>query len=265
MNDFRNFLKNVFTSEKTVGLESIFLSNFKELDLNHFFIQEIAGRDSIASFYKYISDNPNKHKGVILSIAFAPTEFGNLDYLVNAIETAQTIAEKNKLEVVLSASKDIYLWKKLIGRNAFDHSKKYGFFTPCILCHLYFHILRAFIAIEVNATPIVSGERAFHGKKIKLNQTREATLTYKTIFSESGIEIIFPIIDVSSESELLALLPRSWEEGAEQLSCIFSGSSTIKAEKEFSSFERNYKKYLKEVVLPLGLEIITSYKKHRSY
>jgi hypothetical protein len=265
MSDFRSFLEKVFYSERAIGLSSIYFPSLRADDLNRFFIQEIAGRDSIAAFYKYITEHPKKHDGVILSVAMAPTEYGNLDYLVKSVETAVNIAKSNALEVVFSASKDIHLWKKLVGKNVLRHSLKYGFFTPCILCHLYFHMLRAFIAIDVGASPIVSGERALHGRKTKLNQTHEAVSAFERVFLEAGIEIVFPVIDVSSESELMELLPRRWEEGKEQLSCIFSGSSTVEGEADIKLIEGNYTKFLEEVAVPLGSEVIFSYKQNRTY
>lgn len=256
----KSFLEEVYASQVTVGINSLFVEEEAELDLKPYYIQEIAGRDSIAAMVKYLKENPERHQGVILSAAFSPTEFGNLQYVLDAFLIAEEIAKNYSLGVVFSASKDTFLWKKLTGENSFRYSRKYGFYTPCILCHLYFHLLRGYLAIDTQAGPVVSGERAFHGTKIKLNQTYEAAQAYLAAFQKADLEIVFPVLNVSEEEELLKLLPKNWKEGEEQLSCVFSGSSTIKDESEMNSIKESYKSFLEEVVAATGAHALLSYK-----
>lgn len=139
-------------------------------------------------------------------------------------------------------------------------SRLYGFYTPCIGCHAYFHILRAFIALDIEALGIISGERVKHSGRFKINQSKDAVDTYRKILKEFGIKFYTPILNIDTEEELNKYLTFKWEEGKEQFKCLFTGSSTLKNMKYPKKLRQAISNYLNEFVKPLAVEVISNYK-----
>lgn len=253
-NKLLNFLKKVYQSKELTGKESLLLPDDFSLPLDsQTFIQEIAGRDSLASFTSFINQNPD-FKTVVLSAAFSPTEYGNLNYLLEALYLAGEIAEKGGLGFYFSISKSIFAWEKLVSKNVLSDSKKYGFYSPCIGCHFYLHLLRAVLAKESGIKTVVSGERFYHRGKIKVNQSPVVLNFYFEFFKKIDLQIVFPVANLDDEEEILRLLPKKWEEGKDQLTCYFTGSSKLETF-EYKNIEENIKRYLNEELEKRGLEV----------
>jgi hypothetical protein len=250
------FLQSVFNSMEVLGSESIFwdLENFDYLK-EGFFIQEIAGRDSLAALNSFLKTEGGKYHGVILAAAISPTEYGNLEYLYNSLLTAAEICKSKGLRYTFSISKSVFAWKELVAIKTLENSIRYGFYTTCIACHLYLHLLRGLIAVKTGASPIVSGERYFHKGKIKINQSPEAIEAYSKLLKEFGVEIVFPVFDIDDERTILDLLPRFWEEGKEQLKCYFTGTSKLDKD-AYLKIKNNLNSYLNDYLIPKGREIL---------
>lgn len=257
MNELKQLINEAYYSLKLTGLESVY--NPAGFDLADFFVQEIAGRDSIAALNAYLQSQPEQ-TGVILSVAFAPTEFGNPMQLYENTLVAYEIAQKNGLKVAFAASRDVDIWRELNGKSAFKLSRKYGFYTPCIGCHAYLHLLRALIAVDTGASIIVSGERISHQGRFKINQDEMSISAYREVLAEFGIDFVTPIAEVSSDDEIASLLPFSWKEGELQMSCLYSGNSTIKDENVLKQINEARIDFLKEFLMPAMRRIILDYR-----
>lgn len=188
-------------------------------------IGEFAGRDSVAAIIKAI-ESPSIN--YILPIAsFSPTEYGNFDSLesnykqmVNRIET---LYGDKKVIFPLAFYSNHDLWSIINGRFLDHILKKYGFYTPCIGCHAYLHLIRILISLKIGKK-VISGERESHDGKIKINQSSESIDTYINIADYFGAEMITPIRYMKNGHEVEELIGWNWEEGQDHQSCAFSGN-----------------------------------------
>lgn len=252
----KSFIEEAYCSDGLTGESSVL--NPHNYDLSRFFIQEIAGRDSIAALNTFLEGGTD-FKGVILSVAFAPVEFGDPSRLYENIKVAEKIAEEHSLKVAYAASRDTHTWRELAGKNAFAVSRKYGFYTPCIACHAYLHLLRAYIALDTHCHTIISGERIFHENRVKINQDAASLSFFREIFSEYGIDFITPVEHVSTEEDIASLLPFDWKEGELQMKCLFSGNSTIEDTSVIGKLNQAKARYLHEFLGPEMKRLLSSY------
>lgn len=254
------FLKFAYGSHEVIGKDGFF-ADFKAgfLRKKKGFVQEIAGRDSVAAFKRFLDRN-NAYDYVVLSVAFSPVEFGDLRHPLKAIEIARSLAAQKGIEVLISVSKSAYLWKELVSENLIENSNKYGFFSPCIGCHLYLHILRGFLATITGAEIVVSGERLYHGDKIKVNQALPCITAYAQVLKSIGVDLVFPVMDLKEEKSILELLPEKWAEGKGQMECLFSGTSKLTADR-YDELRTSIERYLSEHLIPSGTEILKRFVK----
>ena len=112
-------------------------------------IAEIAGRDSVAAVIR--ACRVRDIKAVVPTIAFTGTEYGNWKVPFGKTELMKEKLEKEDIRVfsviVLGSPR---FWWKLCGRYTTELFKKYGYFTPCLGCHLYFHAIRIPLAKLLN-------------------------------------------------------------------------------------------------------------------
>ncbi len=213
-------------------------------------IVEIAGRDSFAAFLKFIEEN--KVKEAILTIGRAPSEYGSL----KAVETQLGWLRDILRDAPFSLSEpkileDHRLWWILNGRYLSELIHRYGFYTPCIGCHLYFHLLRVEVARTENARLLISGEREKHGEKIKINQVETVLEAYREVLGHIGIELVLPVQKVVSNAEIEALLMEGWEEGEKQLSCVFK-ANYCSSDNQLRIQPETLEPYLEEFLIPVG-------------
>lgn len=188
-------------------------------------IAEFAGRDSVAAIIKALErDDVN----IILPIAsFSPTEFGdikniedNYKYLKQRIY--QLYGDKKQLLPLFYHSiPDI--WTSLNGRFVTELFKKFSFYSPCLGCHAYFHIIKVPIALKLGKK-IISGERVNHDGRVKLNQMPEILEAYQNIIQQFGAELLQPIKDIEDGNEIEKLIGYDWKEGKGHVKCAFSGN-----------------------------------------
>ena len=188
-------------------------------------IGEFAGRDSVAAILKAMEDSSVNN---ILPIAsFAPTEYGDFDILESnyekMVERAKELYGNSKTIFPLIYYSDFDLWSVLNGRFVDYILKKYEFYTPCMGCHAYFHLLRIPIAIKVS-NRIIAGERESHDGRIKLNQIAECLDAYERIAKDLGTELMMPIRYMEDGDEVKKLIGWNWEEGKKHQTCAFSGN-----------------------------------------
>ncbi len=186
---------------------------------------DFAGRDSVAATMVWLSDHPN---GTLVPVGdLVPTRFGDWSvYEENWRAMRDHIARR--FPSVRFAPwfilEDVSAWGLLNGRYINELVAAFGFFTPCLGCHLHFYMMRAVLAEAIGAEALVSGEKEFHGRKQKANQTQEAVDAYGQFSRNHGVEHHFPIHKVTTEEEMHRLLEDGWREGERQLGCVLSGN-----------------------------------------
>lgn len=189
-------------------------------------LSDFAGRDSVAAAMAWMEH----HKvGTLLPVGdLVPTRFGDWAvYESNWRMMRDQVARRFPSVVVAPwfVMEDVDAWRLLNGRYINDLIAIFGFFTPCLGCHLHFYMMRAVLAQVVGAEVLVSGEKELHrGGKRKANQTDEAVEGYGNFSRAHGVDQQFPIHKVTSEGELARLLGDGWQEGERQLPCVMSGN-----------------------------------------
>ena len=188
-------------------------------------IGEFAGRDSVAAILKALESESVR---TILPVAsFSPTEYGNFESLehnyMHMLERVERLYGNEKTILPLLYHSNPDLWSVINGRYVDFLNKKFGFYTPCIGCHAYLHLLRIPLSLKLGKK-IISGERESHDGRIKVNQTAESLDTYKRIAEYFGSEILMPIRYINDGNEVEELIGWEWDEGKGHQSCVFSGN-----------------------------------------
>ncbi|AKL94577.1 hypothetical protein CACET_c11120 [Clostridium aceticum] len=236
------------------------IKNILETIPNDTVIGEFSGRDSVAAILKALEDASIQH---ILPVAsLAPTEYGDFQSL-----------EKNYQQLVIRV-KDLYgedktifpliyysnpdLWSIINGRFVNDIHRKFDFYSPCIGCHAYFHLLRVPMALKLGKK-IISGERESHDGRIKINQLSSSLSAYKKITEHFGVELLIPLRYMEDGDEVEKLIGWEWQEGKDHPSCVYSGNykdihgRTIYDEEKIQAYLKNF---LYPVCIQLGEVIL---------
>lgn len=188
-------------------------------------IGEFAGRDSVAAIIKAAENDVINN---ILPVAsFSPTEYGDFKSLESNYEmTVHRINElygDKKVVYPLMYYSNFDLWSVINGRFVDNLVKRYGFYSPCIGCHAYLHLIRVPIAAKLGKK-VICGERESHDGRIKINQSSHSIDTYIKIARNFDVELITPIRHTEEGSEIEKLIGRDWQEGKDHQSCAFSGN-----------------------------------------
>lgn len=184
-------------------------------------IAEIAGRDSIAAVIRACEIKDIKI--IIPTIAYTGTEYGRWEITLDKATKLKERFSKSGISVydpILLGSP--YLWWQICGRYSLIMFNKYGFYSHCVGCHLYFHAIRIPLAKKLNCKVIIGGERELHDGKIKVNQISVALDAYADFLKRYDIELLLPLRYIYSSKEMEEIIKEQWEEGEEQLSCVLS-------------------------------------------
>ena len=216
-------------------------------------IGEFSGRDSVAAIMKAFE---SKNVNAILPIAtFAGTEYGNYDILYdNYLQLKEQVRKQygeTKVLYELLEYSDQRLWHLLNGRYATELIERYGFYIPCIGCHLYFHLTKLKYADRLSKK-IISGERSSHDGRIKVNQLPEVLESYRKVISKLGYELIMPIEHMAEGNEVETLIGWNWDEGESHPKCVLSGNyRDISGKAVFN--ELQVKDFLESYIEKIGL------------
>lgn len=184
-------------------------------------LAEIAGRDSVAAVLAAVEEHPIK--GVLPTIAYTGTEFGDWE---RGVATSRFVAERLRghgitvFDPVFIGSPPF--WWLLCGRYISMLFSRFGFYTPCLGCHLYLHALRVPLARLTGALYIISGERERHDGRIKVNQVAFALDAYTAFVGRFEVELLLPLRSIHSGKEIGRIVGQEWEEGGGQLECVLS-------------------------------------------
>ena len=184
-------------------------------------IVEIAGRDSTAAVLEAFKKRD--FKALLPTIAYTGTEFGRWEATFKKVDMLKEALSKEGIKVfdpiVLGAPK---FWWRLCGRYAKHLFENFGFYSPCVGCHLYLHALRIPLAKKIGCGVIIAGERESHEGKIKINQIGVALDAYISFAEKFDIELFLPLREVSKSKDIESIISQYWEESGEQLECVLS-------------------------------------------
>ncbi len=184
-------------------------------------IAELAGRDSIAAAMKVLEE---KDVEMLLPVyTYTGTEYGSFDYLESAEEWLKGRLGSGRIGnlVLLGSPK---FWHALNGRCVKELIGRYGFYTPCIGCHVYLHASRIPLAKALGVKAIISGERQYHDGREKINQISLAISAYRFLLSRFEVDLLMPLAEIRSTAEIDEMIGTPWDEIGEQPQCVLSGN-----------------------------------------
>jgi hypothetical protein len=216
---------------------------------------EISGRDSIAAAVKSIKKYA--FTDLLPTYVYTGTEYGTWDIVNQALFKLRGRLPQVRIHpLIVIGSPDF--WKALNGAFISELLSIYGFYTPCIGCHVYLHAVRIPLAILLGNIPIISGERERHSNSIKINQISEALDLYKHLTELFKIQLLLPLRKVIQSQEIKMILQMDWHEGKEQLNCCLSGNyRSVDGSVEMN--ETQVVRYLNEFAIPCTEKIIRGY------
>lgn len=216
---------------------------------------EIAGRDSIAAAVKSIQEYG--FTDLLPTYVYTGTEYGPWNIVNQALFRLKDRLPHVRIHpLILLGSPEF--WKALNGAFISELFSIYGFYTPCIGCHVYLHAVRIPLALLLGNIPIISGEREHHNGSVKINQIPEALDVYKNLTELFRIQLLLPLRKISQGQKIEALLQMDWHESKEQLYCCLSGNyRSVDGLVEMN--ETQVVRYLTEFAIPCTEKIIREY------
>ncbi len=218
-------------------------------------IGEFAGRDSVAAILKAMEDDSINN--ILPVTSFAPTEYGNFEILESnyekMIERTNKQYGKKKTIYPLIYYNNFHLWSVINGRFVDTLIKEYNFYTPCIGCHAYFHLLRLPIALKLSKR-IIAGERESHDGRIKINQIAESLDGYVKIIKALGVELLMPIRYIEDGDEIERIIGWNWKEGKDHQTCAYS-KNYVGPEGQVTYNKDRVKKYIDQYLYPVCLTL----------
>ena len=220
-------------------------------------VAEIAGRDSFTAVIRACETRPIK--AVVPTVAYTGTEYGDWEITFEKIEILRGRLKGSNIRIyeaiVLGSPR---FWWKLCGRYATHFFKKFGSYSHCLGCHLYFHALRIPLAKRLHSNLIIGGERESHDGRVKINQIGMVLDIYQSFMKRYDIELLLPIRHIQSGKEIESILGMNWDEGNQQLECVLS-KNYQEIDGSVSVVEKAVKGYFHDFALKTAEEIVNGY------
>jgi hypothetical protein len=160
-------------------------------------IAELAGRDSIGAAIKALEEK--EIEALVPVYTYTGTEYGTFDYLERAVEwLKKRLGSERVRDLILVGSPKF--WHALNGRWVKELVTRYGFYTPCIGCHVYLHASRIPLAKALGVKRVVAGEREFHDGVQKINQISTAISAYRFLLSRFDVILLTPLVSMKSSA-----------------------------------------------------------------
>lgn len=194
-----------------------------EEDLNNVYIADISGIDSIAALISIIKEDPRAV--IIPSIIDVSCEYGNkIEEYKKAVCSLQNTfnAEKKRILPCIVSNIDDF-WRELVSKKIQDLITQYEFYSPCIACHLSFHLTRIKLSHQLKVKKVISGEREIHGTKEKINQLDFVLDFFNAVYEGAGIEHLQPIRKIKNNDGIVDIIA-DVNICPVQLNCLFSGN-----------------------------------------
>jgi hypothetical protein len=235
----------------TKAIQTFNAKNYNEATV----IGEFSGRDSVAAILKALENDAVNY---VLPVAtFAGTEYGDYDEIYeNYLKLNQRVKDLygyGKVIYPLLEYNREDLWHLMNGRVMATIYEQYQFVSPCIACHLYFHLTKLTLA-KALANKIITGERESHDGKIKVNQHPYALDAYQEIIQHFDVELISPLRHIKNGDVVEKIIGYQWEEGQNHPQCVLSGNYRD-SEGQAIFKETLFKEYLENFLKPVGILI----------
>lgn len=232
-------------------------------------VAALAGRDSVAAILQALI-NDESLTMILLTSVGTGTEFGDASTLVDGQNFLRERIEEFRASGRLAREVEVLdvrrfgspeIWASLNGAPAATLQELFGMNSPCLACHLYLHIARVPLCLDLGITKLISGERDTHDGRIKLSQTVDSIDAEIRVIARAGIEFICPLRETPGE-DIDALVP-GWAEGAQQLQCVHSKNFLLPD--GTVAYDRDaHQRYLAEFFEPAGSDIVDAWLKARS-
>lgn len=226
-------------------------------EIQELVIAEIAGRDSFAAVLRATEEHPIR--AVLPTMAYTGTEFGDWETQIEKSAYLATKLDERGVKVfqpiLLGAPT---FWWELCGRPIATMLDRFGFYTPCIGCHLYLHAVRIPLAREIGARMVVSGERETHDGRVKLSQISVALDSYVQFMHEFDVDLILPLRGISRGKEIETIIGEDWEEGEQQLQCVLS-KNYQRSDGSVAYDEDAVRSFFTEFAFPMARRLIGDY------
>lgn len=222
------------------------------------YIAELAGKDSVAAIHKFMRTHHDSK--IIPSIAYTRTEYGGFDSYFKSLEYLKKFAVKCNVTVEeLHNLSDERLWNIFCVKYQYQLHQKFGFYTPCIMCHMYTHLLRMPLCYQYGAAGIITGERTVHGDKVKINQHPRTLECFKKLIDYSGLKLIQPVVTMKDTGEVdREIGNQEIVTHANDTKCILSGNLN-----GYIIDEMMLQKFLDEYIYKIGIYIIDAFRAGR--
>lgn len=229
------------------------------LGLEELAIAEVAGRDSVAAVIRTARLRPLH--AVLPTIAYTGTEFGDWTIFLRQVDLMRDLLEPLGTKVLSPVFLgDPLFWRELCGSPALRCSERFGFFSPCVGCHLYFHALRIPLARRLGISQLISGERESHDGRIKVNQIPEALNAFARFTSRFGVSLLLPLRHVDSGQEVQEIVGNDHPEVLHQVQCVLSGNYRD-GEGKAPDAGKAVARFLEEFALPFAERTVRGYLK----
>ncbi len=218
-------------------------------------IVEIAGRDSVAAAARSVEEG--SITDLLPTYVYTGTEHGPWASVEEAVHRLEKRIPNVHVHDLVALGSPRF-WQALNGRFVSELVARYGFYAPCIGCHLYLHSVRIPLAIELGRVPIISGERELHDKVVKINQTGPALTLYQNVAKHFDVELLFPLRHIAEGDRIAEILGFDWKGGEEQLSCVLSKNyQRLGGSVDTAGWQ--IKRYMEEFAQPCAEKIIGAY------
>jgi hypothetical protein len=220
-------------------------------------LAEIAGRDSVAAVLAAVEVYPIK--GVLPTIGYTGTEFGDWE---RVLATSRFVAERLR-EHGITVFEPVFIgsprfWWLLCGRYISTLFSRFGFYTPCLGCHLYLHALRIPLARLIGAPYLIAGEREQHDGRIKVNQVASVLDAYRSFVEGFDVELLLPLRHINSGEEIERIIGQAWKEGGGQLECVLSKNYQA-MDGSLTYEEAVIRRFFEDFAFPLAEGVVRAY------
>ena len=217
-------------------------------------IVEMAGRDSVAAAVKAVETKG--FTDLLPTYVYTGTEYGPWSSVEAAVHRLRHRLPRTRIHGLLVLGSPRF-WHALNGRFMRALFKRYGFYTPCVGCHLYLHAARIPLAVSLKA-PVIAGERELHDGAVKVNQTATALDRYRDLAGRFEVPLLLPLRHIDQGKEIERILGFGWKQDDEQLGCVLSGNYR-NSRNRVDITEEKVRTYLREFAFPLARRIVETY------
>jgi len=222
-------------------------------------IVEMAGRDSVAAAIRAVQTEG--FTDLLPVYAYTGTEYGPWAGVETAVHRLRGRLPGTRIHDLLLLGSPRF-WHALNGRFMSELITRYGFYTPCVGCHLYLHAVRFPLALTLKA-PVIAGERERHDGAVKINQTATALNSYQDLATRFEIPLLFPLRHIDDGKEIERILGFDWKQDDEQLGCVLSGNYKS-LQNRVNITEEKVAAYLREFASPVVFKIIETYRRNKT-